>query len=69
MLDGLVTALGRTIKRRLAPGDSETYRLVFDAPEGTTDLTVQFRFGGPVGTFLDNVLVGKRQVAVTAEKG
>ena len=66
VLDSLVTALGTKVKATLAAGDSETYRLVFLAPSDITEVNVRFGFGS-VGTFLDNVLTGKRQVNVPVE--
>lgn len=64
LLDSLVTALGSPVKTSLAPNESETYRLVFVGQQDLTNLNVSFNFGGNAGTFLDNVIYGKREVSV-----
>ena len=66
VLDSLVTALGAKVKTTLVAGDSETYRLVFLGPADITQVNVRIGFGA-VGSFLDNIFIGRRQVTVPVE--
>jgi Domain of unknown function (DUF4352) len=62
--DTIAGALGNKVKTILPAGSSETYRLVYLAPKGVESIDVQFRFG-QLGTMLDNLMLGKRQVRLS----
>ncbi|MBS1723334.1 MAG: hypothetical protein JSS66_10320 [Armatimonadetes bacterium] len=48
----------------LSPGESASYDLVFVGPSDAKILNVRFRFGGAIGTVMDDLLLGPRQVRV-----